>query len=345
MNTDVNFRRGGPRPYLSVLMPCYNESAVLAETYRRVRGVASELNQPYEIVLVNDGSEDNTLAQMVQLAEHDPAVVVLNLSRNHGHQLALSAGLQYCAGQRVLIMDADLQDPPELLPQMLRLMEEGADVVYAQRRTRPGDQPLKRLACAVFYRLLSRLSDDKQIPLDAGDFRLISRRVVDLLLQMPERHRFLRGMVSWVGFRQVPLLYDRDRRFAGKTKYPFWRLLALALDGIASSSTRPLALASYAGVLFGGAGMILIGYALFSWWKVGKTPQGWTSLMVVVTVMGSVQLFVLGIIGQYLGRIHEQIRGRPLFIVDAVFCNGTWADPSQLSVALEQRHCETQSAS
>jgi glycosyltransferase involved in cell wall biosynthesis len=344
MNTEVPFRGGSSRPFLTLLIPCYNESAVLAETYRRIKGVVSALNEPCEIVLVNDGSEDDTLVQMVQLANQDTAIVVLNLSRNHGHQLALSAGLQYCTGQRVLIMDADLQDPPELVPQMLRLMEGGADVVYAQRRTRSGDQPLKRLACAFFYRLLSRLSD-AHIPLDVGDFRMISRRVVDLLLQMPERHRYLRGMVSWVGFRQVPLLYDRDRRFAGKTKYPFHRLLALALDGIAASSTRPLALASYAGVLFAAAGIVLIAYALFSWWKVGKTPQGWTSLMVVITVMGSVQLFVLGIIGQYLGRIHEQIRGRPLFIVDRVYCKGNWANPSQSSVTPNQPGAELQSAS
>ena len=177
------------------------------------------------------------------------------------------------------------------------------------------------MACAIFYRLLSRLSE-RPIPLDSGDFRLISRRVLDLLLQMPERHRFIRGMVSWVGFRQVAFPYDRDKRFAGKTKYPFRRLLGLALDGVVASSTRPLALASYAGLLFASAGFVLIVYAIYSWLKVGKTPQGWTSLMIVVTVLGSVQLFVLGIIGHYLGRIHEQTRGRPLFMVEGVYRKG-----------------------
>jgi dolichol-phosphate mannosyltransferase len=211
-----------------------------------------------------------------------------------------------------------LQDPPELLPQMLALMDQGADVVYAQRRSRPGDELLKRMACAVFYRVLSRLSETP-IQLDTGDFRLISRRVLELLLQMPERHRFLRGMVSWVGFRQVPFLYDRDKRFAGVTKYPFSRLVRLALDGVVASSVRPLALASYAGLLFAATGFALIVYALYSWWKVGQTPQGWTSLMIVITVLGSVQLLVLGIIGHYLGRMHEQMRGRPLFIVDRVY--------------------------
>jgi len=312
----------GERPYLTFLLPCYNESAVLPETYRRVQAVADALAKRCEIVLVNDGSTDDTLAQMLQFAQRDPALVIVNLSRNHGHQLALSAGLHYCSGERVLILDADLQDPPELLPQMLTMMEQqGADVVYAQRRSRSGDAWPKRLACAVFYRVLSRLSETP-IPLDSGDFRLISRRVLELLLQMPERHRFIRGMVSWVGFRQVPFAYDRDKRFAGATKYPFGRLLRLALDGVVASSTRPLALASYAGLLFASAGVILIAYALYSWWKVGRTPQGWTSLMIVITILGSVQLFVLGILGQYLGRIHEQTRARPLFMVEGVYRSG-----------------------
>jgi polyisoprenyl-phosphate glycosyltransferase len=306
------------RPYLTFLLPCYNEGAVLPETYRRIKAVADALQRRYEVVFVNDGSTDDTLDQLVRFAQLDPTLVIVNLSRNHGHQLALSAGLHYCTGERVLIMDADLQDPPELLPQMLPLMDQGADVVYAQRRSRPGDEVLKRAACAVFYRMLSRLSEEP-IQLDSGDFRLISRRVLELVLQMPERHRFLRGMVSWVGFRQVPFLYDRDKRFAGVTKYPLGRLVRLALDGVVASSTRPLALASYAGLLFAAAGLILIIYALYSWWKVGQTPQGWTSLMIVITVLGSVQLFVLGIIGQYLGRMHEQTRGRPLFVVDSVY--------------------------
>jgi len=271
---------------------------------------------------------------MLQLAQSDPLMVVVDLSRNHGHQLALSAGLHFCTGERVLIMDSDLQDPPELLPQMLDVMDQGADVVYAQRRSRPGDEPLKRLACAIFYRLLNRLSE-RPIPLDTGDFRLISRRVADLILQMPERHRFIRGMVSWVGFSQVAFLYDRDKRFAGESKYPFGRLLRLALDGIVTSSTRPLALASYGGLVFAGISLAFIAYALYSWLFIGKTPQGWASLMIVVTLLGSTQLFVLGIIGQYIGRVHEQIRGRPLFIVKNVVRAKQSAEPNG-TVALER---------
>ncbi len=308
-------------PYVSFLLPCYNEASVWPETYRRVRAVGEALGRPYEIVAVNDGSTDETLALLLACAQNDPAMVVVDLSRNHGHQLALSAGLQYCTGQRVLIMDADLQDPPELLPEMMKLMDEGADVVYAQRRSRPGDESWKRAACALFYRLLSRLSD-VPVPLDTGDFRLISRRVADLIRQMPEHHRFIRGMVSWVGFKQVPFLYDRDKRFAGETKYPLGRLVRLALDGLVASSTRPLALASYAGMFFAALSGVFILYALYSWAFVGQTPQGWASLMIVVTLLGSVQLFVLGIVGQYLGRIHEQVRGRPLFIVRQVVHGG-----------------------
>jgi polyisoprenyl-phosphate glycosyltransferase len=309
------------RPFLSFLLPCFNESAVLAETYRRVRAVGDALGQTFEIVFVNDGSIDDTLDRMLDLSRSDPAVIVLDLSRNHGHQLALSAGLYYCAGERILIMDADLQDPPELLPQMLALMDDGADVVYAQRDSRPGDPTIKRVACAIFYRILGRLSDIP-IPLDTGDFRLISRRVLEVILQMPERHRFIRGMVSWVGFRQTAFHYDRDKRFAGETKYPFWRLMRLAIDGIVAFSTRPLALASYFGLIFAAASVVLVVYALYSWLYAGKTPQGWTSLMMAVTVMGSIQLFVLGIIGQYLGRMLEQVRGRPMFVVRNVFREG-----------------------
>jgi len=306
------------RPYVGFVIPCYNEGAVLPEMYRRIRAVANSLGKTTEIVFINDGSTDNTHEQMLNFARRDPALVIVDLSRNHGHQLALSAGLHFCSGERVLILDADLQDPPELLPQMLALMDAGFDVVYAQRRSRRGDHHFKRMACAIFYRLVSRLADTP-VPLDTGDFRLISRRVLDLILQMPERHRFIRGMVSWVGFRQAPFLYDRDPRFAGETKYSFGHLMKLALDGIAASSTRPLALASYAGMLFSAVSILLIAYALYSWIYVGNTPQGWTSLMIVVTAMGSVQLFVLGIIGQYLGRMHEQLRGRPLFIVNTVY--------------------------
>ena len=307
----------GPALYLSVVLPCYNEHEVIDETYQRLKAVCEGLEQRYEIVIVNDGSKDCTWQDLLDLSDRDPTLVLVNLSRNFGHQRALAAGLQISSGQRILMLDADLQDPPEILPDMLQFMDDGADVVYAQRRSRPGDSVWKRAVCAVFYRILRRLSDTP-IPLDAGDFRVINRRVADALLQMPERNRFIRGMVAWVGFRQEPYLYDRDPRYAGETKYPLLKLVRLALDGITSSSIRPLAFASLAGGLAAFGAVVLLAYSLFSWLFVGQTPPGWTSLLITVTVLSSIQLFVLGIIGEYLGRLYEESRGRPLFIIDRV---------------------------
>jgi dolichol-phosphate mannosyltransferase len=302
---------------LSVVLPCYNESQVIRETHRRLTAVCKTLDQSYEIVVVNDGSTDGTWAELMRLTQEDQRVVAVNLSRNHGHQLALSAGLHFARGQRVLIMDADLQDPPELLPEMLRKMDQGLDVVYAQRRSRPGDSGMKRLFCAVFYRLLDKLAEAR-IPLDTGDFRLISRRVCDLLVAMPERHRFIRGMVSWLGYRQEPVFYDRDARFAGETKYPLRKLIRLAVDGIISSSLKPLAFATVIGSISASIGLLMLVYVLYSWLFVGKTPQGWASLLITVVFMGGLQLMVLGVMGEYLGRIHEQMRGRPMFLVESV---------------------------
>lgn len=304
-------------PQLSVVIPCFNESAVIRETHARVKAVCEGTGLSHEIVLVNDGSSDGTWQILEDLSASDPAVVAVNLSRNHGHQLALSAGLWACSGERVLIMDADLQDPPELLPDMLKVMDDGADVVYAQRRSRPGDAPVKRAMCAIYYRLL-KLVSDRPIPIDTGDFRLVSRRVCDLIVRMPERQRYIRGMVSWVGFRQEPILYDRDARAAGETKYPFRKLLALAINGVISSSVKPLAFAAVLGVVAILLGTLLMAYALISWIANGSTPQGWTSLMVVVVFMGGTQLLMLGIIGEYIGRLFEQSRGRPAFMIDRI---------------------------
>jgi dolichol-phosphate mannosyltransferase len=306
-----------PAPYLSVVLPCFNEGLVIEETHRRLAVVCRALGRPYEIIVVNDGSTDDSWTRLEQLCARDPSLVAVNLSRNHGHQLALSAGLHFARGQRILIMDADLQDPPELLPEMIAKMDAGAEVVYARRRSRPGDAPLKRLFCAAYYRLLRGLADS-QIQLDTGDFRLINRRVADLLVAMPERHRFIRGMVSWVGFRQAPVLYERDPRFAGQTKYPFGKLLRLAIDGLISSSLKPLKF----GFFVGGLAIVVSGvlgvYALASWLFVNKTPQGWTSILLAVVFFGGVQLLILGILGEYVGRTFEQTRGRPLFLVDRV---------------------------
>ncbi len=304
-------------PALSVVVPCFNEQEVVGELHRRLSDTCAGLNLSYEVVLVNDGSTDRTWPLLVDLAAADPHLVLVNLSRNFGHQLALSAGLSLCRGNRVLILDADLQDPPELLPELLRTMDESAaDVVYGRRRRRDGDTHAKRLTASLFYRIIGALTD-VPIPRDTGDFRLMSRRALDALLAMPERHRFIRGMVSWIGFRQVPLLYDRQPRFAGTTKYPLRKMLRFAADAITAFSVKPLALASWVGGLTALFALGLLAYSFGSWlgWIGGKVEPGWTSLMAAIAILGSVQLLVLGILGEYLGRMYEQAKGRPLYLI------------------------------
>ena len=303
-------------PWISIVVPCFNEEQVLPELCRRLVGVCQKLGASYEIILINDGSKDQTWEQMRQLAETNPHLVVVNLSRNHGHQLALSAGLSVCTGQRILIIDADLQDPPELLPEMLNLMDQGADVVYGQRRQRAGETYFKRFTARMFYRIIRRLTDTP-IPVDTGDFRLMSRRALDVLLRMPERHRFIRGMVSWIGFNQQPILYDRSARFAGETKYPFRKMLRFAIDAVTAFSIKPLALASYTGFVTAVLAVAFLCYSFVSWLH-GGNVAGWTSIMAGIALLGSVQLLVLGIFGEYLGRLYEQSKGRPLFIIENV---------------------------
>jgi len=304
-------------PRLSVVAPCYNEQETLEELYRRLSAVCHEaVGDSFEIVLVNDGSRDRTWALMREQAARDPHIVAINLSRNHGHQLALSAGLALCRGERILIIDADLQDPPELLGQMMARMDAGADVVYGQRVKREGETAFKKTTATTFYRLLSWLSET-DIPMDAGDFRLMSRRALDILNSMPENHRFIRGMVSWIGFPQEALSYERSARFAGATKYPIRKMLHFALDAITGFSVRPLRIASYLGVGFGLAGLLMLFYVLVSWIS-DRTVQGWTSLIAVLLVLGSAQLFVVGVMGEYLGRLYIETKRRPLYIIQDV---------------------------
>ena len=303
---------------LSIVVPCYNEEACLAELHARIAKAASSVaGDDYEIVLVNDGSRDRSWEIMRELAATDPRLVAVNLSRNHGHQLALTAGLDLCSGERILIIDADLQDPPELLPQMIDEMErQQADVVYAVRRARAGETAFKRGTAKLFYRLLSKLAEI-EIPLDTGDFRLMSRRALDALLSLPEQARFIRGMVAWVGFRQVPIAYDRAERHAGQTKYPLARMMRFALDAVTGFSTAPLRFASHIGLWLVAASALLIAYIGFAF-LTGRAIQGWTSLMLVVVVLGAVQMFVLGMIGEYLGRLYIEAKRRPLYIVSEI---------------------------
>ena len=285
------------RPALSVVIPCYNEAACLPLLHARVAAAArAAVGEDFEILLVNDGSRDDSWAIMQALAAGDPHLVAINLSRNHGHQLALTAGLDLCAGEQVLIIDADLQDPPELLAELRRTMaEQGADVVYAVRRKRAGETLFKKATAAIFYRLLDRLTDTT-IPLDTGDFRLMSRRALDALLSLPEQARFIRGMVAWIGFRQVPLVYDRAERHAGETNYPIGRMVRLAFDAVTGFSTAPLRFASHASVLLAGASLLLLFYIGWGYFS-GARVQGWTSTMLVVVVLSAAQMFVRGMIG------------------------------------------------
>jgi dolichol-phosphate mannosyltransferase len=303
---------------LSIVVPCFDEEACLPVLHERLTAAArAAVGEDYEIVLVNDGSRDRTWAIMSDLAAADSRLVAINLSRNHGHQLALTAGLDLCRGDRVLVIDADLQDPPELLSEMLATMRrENADVVYGVRKSRAGETAFKRATAHGFYRLLSRATE-VNIPVDAGDFRLMSRRALDALLAMPEQARFIRGMVAWIGFKQVPLAYNRDVRFAGETKYPLRKMIRFAFDALTGFSSAPLKLASHAGLWLSLGSVLIVAY-IFVGWLSGRTVPGWTSLMLVVVVLGAIQMFVLALMGEYLGRLYNQAKNRPLYIVQEI---------------------------
>ncbi len=301
------------RPALSVVAPCFNEEGVLPEFVKRVGAVLDKVGGTAEIVLVDDGSRDRTWAVMGEAAARDPRVVAVRLMRNHGHQLALTAGLSVCRGERVMIIDADLQDPPELLPDMIALMDQGADVVYGQRRVREGESLFKRATAAAFYRVIGRLTD-VEIPPDAGDFRLMTRRVLDLLLAMPERHRFIRGMVAWIGGKQVPLQYDRKARVAGETKYPLTKMVRFAIDAITAFSVVPLMASMTIGWIMAAVGFAFFVYSIIGF-VLGYNLPGWTSLMAAIGLLGGMQFLMLGIIGAYLGRLYDQNKGRPLFMI------------------------------
>lgn len=304
------------RPKISIVAPCYNEEESLREFHARASAACSALTSSYEIVLVDDGSKDQTWRIIESLADVSPNVVGVRLLRNHGHQLAATAGLHVAKGERVMLIDADLQDPPELLDQMMRLMDTGADVVYGQRASRDGESVFKLVTAGLFYRLLSRLTS-VPIPRDTGDFRLMSRRIVDLFMLMPERQRFIRGMVSWIGGNQVALPYERQARFAGTTKYPLKKMIRFAVDAITSFSTVPLRIAAWVGMVTAGLAMVMLVYTLWQW-SHNSVVAGWSSLMTAITLFGGLQLLVLGVLGEYLGRLVNDAKNRPLFIIDSI---------------------------
>lgn len=300
-------------PTLSVVVPCYNEQESIETCHQRLTGVLSALNEPYEIVYVDDGSRDNTVALLHGIHARDPHTVVVQLSRNFGHQPAVTAGLSASRGQAVIIIDADLQDPPELIPEMTKLWRSGYKVVYGIRQTRDGETPFKLWTAKAFYRVINSLSD-VEIPLDTGDFRLIDRVVVDVFLQMPERHRLLRGMWSWIGFPQVGLPYQRSPRFAGETKYPLRKMLGLALDGIVSFSVVPLRLVTALGFISAAAAFGGILYTLWVRLLTHSWVRGWAMTFIGILFMAGVQMLCLGILGEYIGRIYTESKQRPLFI-------------------------------
>lgn len=313
---------------LSVVVPVFNEEAGIDALLARVTQVcAGVFDSRFEVLLVNDGSRDRSWAMICAHADRDARIKGINLSRNHGHQLALAAGLEHARGDLVFVLDADLQDPPELLGPMLQRLREGYDVAYGQRIKRNGETAFKRGTASLFYRMLNWMVDT-DIPRDTGDFRLMTRRVVDQLNAMPERYRFVRGMVSWVGFRQAAVPYERDARFAGETNYPLTKMIALAVDAVTSFSVVPLRFASHLGMVFG-----LIGLLALIWigvvWLQGGTVQGWASLASLVLIIGSVQLLVLGVFGEYLGRMYMEAKRRPLYIVADVHCKA----PAQADAA------------
>lgn len=300
---------------LSVIIPVYNEEKNVPVLYARLTAVLETLPGSFELIFINDGSGDGTLAEVKCLAAADERVRYIDFSRNFGHQVAVTAGLHFCRGERVVIIDADLQDPPELIAAMHRKMDEGFEVVYARRKTRDGESFFKLATAKLFYRLLGWVTS-VDIPLDTGDFRMMHRKVVDTLNRMPEQHKFIRGMVAWVGFRQTFVLYDRDKRYAGKTGYTFRKMFRFALDGITGFSNLPLKVATYAGFVFSVFSFVLIIYTLYARFFTTAYVPGWASIMISISFIGGIQLICLGFIGEYLIRMDANIRQRPLYIVN-----------------------------
>ena len=310
---------------LSIVIPIYNESEVIAELHKRLLHTVQLLNtqlgiasNELEFIFVNDGSTDNSLPQLLSLTQACPFYKVINFSRNFGHQKAVTAGLHHTKGQSVVIIDADLQDPPEFIIDLYKKQQEGFDVVYAKRKKRHGESMLKRLTAKLFYRLILKITEI-DIPMDTGDFRIMGRNVVDVLNSMPESHRFIRGMVSWVGFRQTGLEYDRHERFAGQTKYPLKKMLRFAFDAITSFSTLPLKLLIYIGFITSFLGFTGVCYIVYIKYFTDLTITGWSSIMVTILLLGGVQLITLGIMGEYIGRLSEESKKRPLYIIEKIY--------------------------
>lgn len=299
----------------SVIVPMYNEEAVINETYNRLTQVMEELKEPYEIIFINDGSRDKTREILIELCNKNKKIKMLDFARNFGHQISITAGMDYAGGECMVIIDGDLQDPPELIPDMIKTWRSGYDVVYGKRKSRQGETLFKKFTAKAFYRILHKMTD-VNIPVDTGDFRLIDRRVCEALKQLPERSRYVRGLMSWVGFKQTAIEFERSERFAGETKYPLKKMLKLALDGIMSFSYKPLKFASYIGTIISGFSFIYLIIVLIQKLLSPESAQsGWASLIAVSLFFNGIILLMLGIIGEYIGRIYDEAKGRPLYII------------------------------
>lgn len=306
-------------PLVSIVIPCFNEEAVLVEAHRQLREfAATQRDYAFELLFIDDGSTDATRSVLRTIAATDPCSRVLGFSRNFGHQLAVTAGIDHARGEAVVLIDADLQDPPGVIREMLQKWREGYQVVYGVRAARPGESRFKLWSASAFYRVLNHLSDTP-IPLDTGDFRLMDRSVVQVLRTLPERDRFVRGLVSWVGFRQTPLPYRRAERFAGTTKYPLRKMIRFASDGIISFSTKPLKVAMLTGIMCAGLACLGILAALAIRLLTSNWVPGWTGIIIAVLFMGGIQLICTGILGEYVGRIYMQSKNRPLYVISERF--------------------------
>jgi len=316
-NPSLNPRPRTRKPSISVVAPAYNEQEVIAEFHQRVSAVLMSLGSPYEIVLVNDGSRDATLAILHDLQAADPNVTVVDLSRNFGKEIALTAGLDHSSGDVVVVLDADLQDPPERIPEMLEGWYEGYDIVYGTRAQRVGETWLKKLTAKGFYHVIQKVSR-VSIPRDTGDFRLMTRRAVDEMKRLREEHRFMKGLFAWIGFPSKSFLYSRDARAAGNTKWSYWKLWNLALEGITSFTIAPLKVATYLGLAVAFLSLV---FAFVIVWKTlvfGDPVRGYPSLMVAVLFLGGVQLMSIGVLGEYIGRIFNEVKRRPLYLVNRI---------------------------
>lgn len=299
---------------LSIIIPIYNEEQIILELYKRLSESAQKITSDYELIFINDGSKDLSLLELIKISDQDKKVFFINFSKNFGHQIAVTAGIDHCNGDAVVIIDGDLQDPPELIPEMYKKHKEGYEVVYAQREKREGETYFKKTTAQLFYRTLRKLTSI-DIPLDTGDFRLIDRKIVEALRKMPEQNKFLRGQIAWLGFNQTAILFNRDKRKYGKSGYPLSKMLKFALDGITGFSDKPLEYVSRLGFIISGLSFVIILYAIFSHFFLKQTITGWTSLIISSMFIGGVQLISIGVIGEYIARINKNILNRPLYLI------------------------------